>query len=288
MANEITFARLEATYSYDYRLMADALIDALYANSNVLQFLRQRSIADFASDSERFPVVPKLAASAIVDGADLTNTPFEPTQVTLTVGEVGVLLTLTDLARTSNIMDMAHYGAQAGRAVAEKLTADITALGAGFSNTVGTSGSNLSEANYRAAITQLAANDVPGPYASFLHPQQEEDLVGSIGSVITAAATSGDSARATTNDLGASFGTVGQLYNTFIVTNSTVPTANAGADRAGAMVAVGRALGYVEKWAIRPEMERDASLRGSEIVVTAAYAVGELDDISGVAIITDA
>ena len=48
-----------------------------------------------------------------------------------------------------------------------------------------------------------------------------------------------------------------------------------------------RALAYVEKWAVRPEMERDASLRASEVVVTTAYAVGETDDAAGVSIITD-
>ncbi len=43
----------------------------------------------------------------------------------------------------------------------------------------------------------------------------------------------------------------------------------------------------VEKWAIRPEMERDASLRGTEVVVTSAYAVGEVDDLAGQGLIFD-
>ena len=81
-------------------------------------------------------------------------------------------------------------------------------------------------------------------------------------------------------------GQVGDLYgvNTLI---TPLVGEDGNADKINGMYSPSRAIGYVEKWAIRPEMERDASLRGSEVVVTAAYAVGETDDVSGVRILSD-
>lgn len=291
MADEITFSVLEGDYAYDYRLLRDSTIDALYENAaKVMPWLRKKSIASFASDSERFPMPPTIAAAALTDGTDLSaNTAFNPTNVTLTVGEVGLKLTLTDLARMSSIHDVQHFGTEAGRAVAEKLLTDICALFAAFTgNTVGATGVALSEQNFRDAKTALIIDKVPGPYFSVLYPQQVNHLETSIGSTIDAAGNTGASARAETNDLsmGPSMD-AGILYGVRVIASSLVATANAGADSAGFMGAADRAIGYVEKWAIRPEMERDASLRGDEIVVTAAYAVGELDDDSGVSIVTD-
>jgi hypothetical protein len=173
--------------------------------------------------------------------------------------------------------------------VAKKMTTDLAALGAGFTTVVGTTTVDLTEAQFRSGITTLETADVPGPYAAWLHPVQWADLVGSVGSFLDAAANTGASARQEMNDFGAApGGDHGFIYEVHTITNSTVPTANAGADRAGTMFAIDRAIGFVDKWRIRPEMERKAALRGVELMTSAAYGVGELDDTSGVAIITDA
>lgn len=288
MANEITWSSVEGIYGYDYNLMRESLVDALYPANNLLQFLNQRSLVGVDSDSQRFPKEPVLAAAAVNDGTDLANTAYTPTQVTLTVGEIGIMMTLTDLARTSSFADIEMYGMGAGKAVLKKLTADIAALGSGFSTTVGTTTANLTEAQFLSARTALLVADVPEPYYSVLYPQQLQDLIDDTGTTINALATTGADVRSQANDLAISQqGNFGQFHGVTLVTNSQVPTANAGADSAGHMASAGRALAYVEKWGVRVEMERDASLRGSEVVVTAAYAVGEVDDTSGVAIVTD-
>lgn len=289
MADEITYSGLSGNYTYTYRLLRDSLIRALYENAaDVLPFLDRKQLQGFASDSEKFPKAPSLSAAALTDGTDLANTAYSPTAVTLTVGEVGLMLTLTDLARLSSITDFEQLGSEAGEAVAEKLITDITALGSGFSTSVGTTTVALTEAQFRSAITTLVINKIKQPYYAMIYPTQAEHLGTSIGSTISAASTTGRSPRAETNDLtmGSSM-RLGTLFGAEILGSSTVPTANAGADSAGFVAGASRALAYVEKWAIRPEMERDASLRASEVVVTAAYAVGEKDDNAGVAIITD-
>jgi hypothetical protein len=291
MANEVTYAGLSGHFTTSYRLAVQNMIDALYERTNqVLPWLRRTSLAGQPTTVEKFPLPPKIAAAGLTDGTDLANTAFSPTSVNLTVAEVGLMLTLTDLARSSSISDYGFYGSEAGKAVAEKLIGDICALLSGFSTAgVNTTGVNLTEQGFRDTKTALITANVPGPYVAVLHPVQVNDLETSIGSTISAAANTGASARAETNDL--SMGpdlNAGVLYGVSVIASPSVPTANAGADRAGGMFAANRALGYVEKWAIRPELERDASLRASEIVVTSAYAVGEIHDGSGRFITTDA
>lgn len=288
MANEITFSGLEGNYTQDYRIMREAMVDALYPANNLLQFTKQRSLAGDITETARFPVVPTLAAAALTDGTDMSNTAFTPTSVNITAAEVGLLLTLTDLARTSSIADLTHYGTEAGKAVAKKLTGDIAALGSGFSSSVGTTTSNLTEAQFLAAKTTLITADVMEGYYAVLYPQQLEDLIVDTGTTINALATGGGRVREESNDLSLKQShTYGDFHGVMIVTNSQVPTANAGADSAGWMAAAGEALGYVEKWGVRVELERDASLRAYEVAVVAAYGVGELDDTRGVGIITD-
>lgn len=289
MANEITAAGVADAYSASYRVMQDSMLEALYEDARlIMPFLKRKSLAGFHSTTERFPKKPKLAAAAIADGVDMTNTPYAPDYVNLTVGEIGLLLTLTDLARFSSLQEMQEYGREAGEALAEKLLTDITALFSGFSNSVGTTGNPLTEQQYRDGKTQLYTQRIKGPYVSVLYTQQVNDLETSIGSTISAASTTGGSARGETNDLSAGPSLdYGTLFNTRVIVSTTVPTANAGADSAGGMFGGNRAIGMVEKWASRAEYERDISLRAEEVAVTAAYAVGELDDLAGVAIITD-
>ena len=290
MANEITWANLKGEYSYEYRLLAENIISALYESLDMRQYAQVRSIANWASNAERFAATPTLTASALTEGTDLTaNTAFAPTAVTLTVGEVGLKLTLTDLMAMGGIVGAAHYGEQAGNAVAEKRTTDLVALMSGFSNSVGATGQTLTEAYMLAAQAQLRGAKVPGPYVYILHTTSYySELIGSIGSTFTALTTTGSGVRAESNDLpgAGNGGQIGQLYGqTTLVTPLVAEDGNA--DKINGMYAPGRAIGYVEKWAIRPEADRDASLRGTEVVVTAAYAVGELDDVSGVRIISD-
>lgn len=289
MANEINVTGLSGSYSTEYRVAADSFIEALYENARMLLgFLKRKSLAGFHSTTERFPKRPKLAASSIADGVDMVNTPYAPSYVNITVGEVGLMLTLTDLARTSSLQDAAEYGMEMGEAISEKLLADIANLMGGFSRTVGSTGVNLTEAQFLDARVLLHKKNIKEPYVSLLETQQLYDLVADVGTTIDALKTSGLGVRQQANDLvPRSDQNYGVLFNTSIFWSNKVPTANAGADSAGGMFGAGRAIGLVDKWTTRMEGERDASLRAQELVGTSAYGVGELDDDAGVAIITD-
>ena len=102
------------------------------------------AIKSWASNGERCPKTPTLVASGLTEGTDLvTNTAFTPTQVTLTVGEVGLKLSVTDLMAMGGIVGIAHYGQEAGKAVAEKRTSDLVPLMSEFSNSVGPNNTDI-------------------------------------------------------------------------------------------------------------------------------------------------
>jgi hypothetical protein len=291
MANETTFALVEGDLGYDYALLAEEIISARYAYDNVRDLARTKDIGSFPSDSARFPLYPALSAAALTDGTDLTtNTAFNPTNATFAVSEVGLKLILTDLANTGSFLGDSDLATEAGKAVLEKINTDLVALGSGFSTVVGGTGVNLTELNVEDALVTLIGNKTPDDVVAILHERQWFDLINDIGTSISPAGTTGGTARGETNDLtiAGKGGMGGVLYGVEFRVNPLVPTANAGADRAGAMFIRNRAIALVIKWFIRPEFERDASYRGTETVVTAAYATGEIEDASGVAIITDA
>lgn len=254
------------------------------------RFSIARSLAGFASNAERFPLTPALTASALTEGTDLTtNTAFAPTAATLTVGEVGLKLEVTDLMAMGGIVNLGHYGTQAGMAVAEKRTTDLVALMAGFSNSVGTTNTDITEAFYLAAIAQLRGAKVPSPYVGVLHTNSYyNELIGAVGGTFSALTTTGSGVRAESNDLPGSgdAGMVGELYGTTLLVTPLVAE-DGNSDKENGMYSPNRAIGYVERWGVRPELERDASARATEVVVTGAYAVGEVDDTSGVRIISD-
>lgn len=289
MANEITFSQTAGLYSQDYMLNRESLIAALHPVQNVLGLLRRSSLMGQPSDTQRFPKPPVLTATAVADGTDATNSAYLPTQISLTVGEIVVMVTPTDLNVQSNIFGGAgQYGVDLGVALADKLITDITALFPGFGTEVGSSGNPLTEVIVLTGHTTLRAANVNGKLAMGLHPQQWFDLVGDVGTTINAAATTGTSPRAVTNDLAQpGDGFIGEIYGDTTVVNQTVPSVDAGANRGGAMFEIGSALAYVTKWGSRLETERNASLRATEMVASMAYAVGELDDTRGVAMSTD-
>jgi len=290
MADEVTWNNLQGEYSYEYRLLADSIISALYEGLDMRNYAIVKSIASFESNAERFPRTPELVAGGLTEGTDLTtNTAFAPTQVTLTVGEVGLKLSVSDLMAMGGIVGIQHYGQEAGKAVAEKRTSDLVALMSGFSNSVGTTNTDITEAFFLNAIAHLRSKKLSGRYTAILHTDSYyKELIGGIGGTFNALTTSGQGVRAESNDLpGAGYGgEVGLLYGVNTLVTPLVGE-DGSADKINGMYDATRAIGFVEKWAIRPEMERDASLRGTEVVVTAAYAVGETDDVSGVRIVSD-
>jgi len=289
MANEVTTTSADDLV-YAAEIATDAIIEELRANNNAMNLVRYHSIAGFPTKAKQFPKLPTLTASSVAEATDLTNSAYATTKATITAGEVGLMTTLTDVLSVSDIVGDEVYVNSAARAVATKVTTDIAALSAGFSVAKGATTVDLTEDVILQAIAALEAASVPGPFGMLLHPQQKYDLVADIGTTFTPGGNSGRSARDELNDIAAARpdGMMGDLFGMPVYISAAVPTANAGADRLGMIVDVNRAIGFVSKWDARVEFQRDASLRAIEAVTVADYGVGEIDDSSGIGILSDA
>lgn len=283
MANETTTTT--ANDLVNASLVSAEIIEAAWSALVMLPLVKEFDISALATLTLNVPVWTALAAGAVAEDNDLSNTALSTSYVALTASEVGVMILLKDKLTYSDILgNIDAYAAQLGKALADKVDTDLAALFAGFSQTVGSTGVNITEANFLEAIYTLEAGDAPKPYVSVLHPIQVHDLRGALASSAASLHSLMRSADLNSNTKGFAY----NLYNVDVYESTNVATANTAADRAGAMFSKGEALGIAWKKAANTELQRDASARGTEVVVTSCYGVGELVDTYGVKIVTDA
>lgn len=272
-------------------IITDMVLDALMAAVVTPPLLQHHGLEGQASDTVKIPKADKFTAAAVAEGTELTNTALTSSSVTIQASEVGIQATVTDVLEVVDIP--AAHGArlrQLGRAMADKLDVDITALFDGFSNGVGSTGVNLSIANILDAIFTLENADAAslGQIVGVLHPRQAADIREAVD------ADSGQAYAGVAGARGAQLGPApgpgffGAWFGIPFYMSTNVPTANLGADRAGGIFIADYALGMVTKWAARVEAMRWPPIRGIVLTASAMYGVGEIEDSAGVEVITDA
>jgi len=268
-------------------IITDEVLEALMAIVVTPQLLNRYDIMGQATKAVKIPKADKFTAAAVSEGTELTNTALTTTSVTITASEIGIQATITDVLDVSDISSA--QGArlkQLGRALADKVDIDICALLSGFSTSVGGTGVNLSLTNVLDAIYNLEVADAAGLGAlvGVLHPRQTADIRTEIeadGTGVYDSKTDADLSKSQA-------GFFGNWMDINFYQSTNVATANVGADRAGAIFVNDYALGMVEKWSARVEAMRWAPIRGFVLVATAMYGVGEVEDLAGVAVTTDA
>ena len=221
--------------------------------------------------------VPKWTATAagdLTEGTDMSNTALDTTSAVLTVSEVGVMSTITDLAlRTSAANVVADAGRLMGEAIAKKMDQDLLGLFDGFGTAIGNGATQISAASIFEAVARLRAAGVSGDdLFCVVHPYVAYDIKS--GLTNTFAGHAGDLSNEALRS-----GYVGTIAGVNIFESSNI------ADTAGASkgaVFHRDALGLAMMQDINIETQRDASLRATELVATAVYGVGELFDNYGV------
>ena len=232
-------------------------------------------------------IYPTLATSVVTSGenSDASAQTITATEKTFTANEIAVMATLTDLARDSTADDSAAaIGRILGETLAKKVDEDIAALFSGFSSSATTAAgvSELTPDDILSAIAQLRANSVTGPYIGVFHPYQTYNLRKVL-------ANAGAATVPSLSDVGNEVlrgGYIGRLFGVDIYESAVVTGASSGAFIGAVMHA--DALAFCLKKDVVIETQRDASLRATEIVASMSYAVGELFDLHGVKIVTDA
>ena len=271
MANESTSSTLSELYT---EIVAEAQFVA--SEKSIMRNLVKNYAITGGGKAVEVPVYAQVSASAVAEATDLSNTAIDPSSVTITASEVGVMTTLTDLARNSAPRNVAgDIGKLFGEALARKQDADLIALFDGFSVTSGDGTTAISPAVIFNALSTLRANSLPAnECAVVLHPKIAYDLKSGLTNTFAGldTETSNEALRA---------GFVGTLAGMPIFETANMSdTGTAGDYKGGAMHKDALAIAMMQD--VKIETQRDASLRADEIVATAVYGVGELHDSYGV------
>lgn len=231
----------------------------------------------------QIPKYGTIAAAAVAEGTDLaTPTTFSTDVTTVTASEIGVHVSLTDIAREGAAEDVAAaIGRQIGDGMANKVDQSLAALFEGFSNTVGSGAAEITVDDIFKAAATLRANNAPGPYVCILHPYQAFQLK----KVLAGNGNTPMNNHVLANEA-LTTGFVGRVAGMDIFETTNVTGPSAGGFVGAAMSA--DAIAYMVKRDMRIEEQRDASLRATEYVGSMAYGVSELFDAYGVGIIADA
>lgn len=226
------------------------------------------------------PKYPAITAAALTEGTDMSSTTVSTSSVSVTVGEVGAQVFLTDMAAMGAGNPADELGTVLGNAIATKMDKDVIALFDGFSTSLGATTTELTVAYLFQAAAILRANKAPGRLVGIFHPYQVYALKANLTNTF-ANPNGGDLQNEAMRT-----GYVGTIAGIDIFESSNI-TVDGSGDAKGIVMAP-EAIAMAMKRDFNLEPERDASNRGFELNATAVYGVAELDDAYGVEMYFDA
>lgn len=279
MANETTSSTLSELFT---NITQEAIFT--FQETSVMRPLVTTYPISGSGKTIEVPVYPTISASAVNEASDLSNTAVNPTSATITASEVGVMTTLTDLARDSASRNVAaDIGKLFGEAIAQKVDTDLVGLFVNFTtNEVGGAAVELDADLIFKAVAKLRMLNVPAPLYGVFHPR----AVYNLKKTLTQAGynTSANAISELGNEI---------LRNNFIGTVAGVQifenaniTPDANDDAYGAVFHPA-SLGLALKEDFKVETQRDASLRATEVVASIVYGKGAIKESYGCAVITD-
>ena len=231
------------------------------------------------------PIYSTPAAAEVAEATDLSNTAVTTSKVDITLGEKGVMTTVTDLAlnysKANVISDM---GRLFGEAIAKKIDTDLTALFSGFSTYAHTSSTAEADIEMTAehlfkAAAKLRASGVPGPYFGVFNPKSIYNMKKTMTSTFIPQGNTGVVNQAMTEGYVGRIAGIDIFETSNVEEDSATSCKNAVFARDALAIAIGSDL--------KIATQRDESIRGTEVVATAVYGVSELHDSYGVKIVTD-
>jgi HK97 family phage major capsid protein len=219
-----------------------------------------------------------MTAATWTEGNEIPNTTATTAGVTLTVEPIALRTLATDFAVQSAATNVvADLGKLFGEAIARKIDTDLTAKFASFTtNVVG----SITAADVFKAVTLLRRQGVASDQiACVLHPDIAYDLKAALttsGNTPYVAGAYGDVANEAMR-----MGYVGMLAGVPVFeTSNMANTGTAGDYKGGVFMRDALALALMKDISI--ETQRRASYAGTDIVATAYYATGVIQEAYGV------
>ena len=175
MASETTSSTISELYT---EIVAEALFVA--SEKSLMRGLVKNYQIVGQGLSVEVPIYAVVSAAGVNEATDLSNTAINPSSVTITASEIGIMTTLTDLGRNAASRNVAaDIGKLFGEAIAKKIDVDLIALFDGFSKIVGGADVAFSAAKLFEATAELRNLGVPTQdLACVVHPFIAYDLKG--------------------------------------------------------------------------------------------------------------
>jgi N4-gp56 family major capsid protein len=264
-------------------LLPEIIQEAMFVASErsiMRGLVKNYSLAAAQGTHVNVPIYPRQTAAAVTEGNEVDNTAVSTDTAQLTITPVAIRTMLTDLARVSAASNVvADLGKLFGEAIARKMDLDLTAkfsqLNAGFGDFSG----QITAASIFQAVAKLKAAAVPTEgMVCVLHPEIAYDLKSALtaqGNTPFTAGAYGDNANEAMR-----MGLVGMLAGIPVYETSNIANNGTAGDIPGAVFhrdAFG--IGMIGDIAI--ETQRRASFLGDDIVCSAYYGVGILQNNCG-------
>jgi hypothetical protein len=262
-------------------LLPSIVAEALFVASEksiMRGLVRNYTLAPGQGKTVTVPIYPKVTAAGLTEATAPSSTTISTDGATLTVSEVGLLATVSDLAMMASASNVvADIGRLMGEAIARKIDADLLSNIKNFgTNTVGGATTTATPALIFKAIALLRAQgyDTSNDCAIVLHPNVAYDITSTLTSTFAAPASmvGNDALRN---------GFMGMLGGVPVYQSSLVENITSAGDYACGVFHKD-ALGLAMMQDIKIETQRQAGIRGYDIVGSAIYGHGELYDNAGV------
>ena len=273
-------------------LIMDYAIDAMVA----APLCRVSNLAGKGTKVAAFARWDKDTGADITEGTAMSNNELTLSDVQVTAAQVGILREVTDFAAATSITGpealMAFIAMDGGKLCGEMMEDDVVGLFPSATSSVGTSGQDLSVADFLQAIATLDTNKARGRRVCVLDDQQAFDLRAAVAA--SQGTVFGNSNTDQSVLVARGNGYVGELFGVPVWMSNLTETANAGADVVGAMFIDGNAnpemaaLGIASVWTPKVKQQTSAANTSEIVGITQCYGAGLIHSSSIVKIVTDA
>ena len=246
--------------------------------------VKNYTLAPAQGKTIQVPIYPVQTAATLTEGDDFSNTAVSTDVATFTIGQVGLMTMVTDMALNASASNVvADLGQLFGNAIAKKIDQDLMAKFESFTtNVIGSSSTTITAALLMQGLTKLKSAGVPTDgLACVLHPSVAYDLKSALTNQGAVAFTGGAYGEVANEAM--RMGYVGQLFGMQVYESSNAPliTSGSAGDYAGAIFHRD-ALGFGLMRDIQIETQRRARGIGTDIVASAMYGTGVVYEGYGV------
>lgn len=247
------------------------------------------------------PQISFFSVIGLTEGTDLSQAQtVSDTNVAVTVAQAGGQVVITDLA-VEALADpiMQRIGEGLANAYSNYVDNDVTTLFAGLDASMGATGTTFAPGYIRAGMARLMNTQrvISGPIVSVLHPYHwdaiAQDIAGTrsgnyrytTGTPSVADTTGGSAGNGGVNEQVWRKGIVDELYGCPIAID---PTISVSSNSATSAIFARDALIYIQYMEPDMEIERDASLRASELNYVGTHGKGEREGTWGFSLVGSA